>query len=260
VKGLIMAGGSGTRLFPLTKSINKHLLPVFDKPLIYYSLSTLMLAGIRDICIVSSPDDLTIFESLLQDGTEFGISISYLKQNEPRGIAQGLIVAKEFLIGHKVALILGDNLFHGKSLGRELTRFQNISGAQIFAYQVSKPSDYGVVEIDPIGGILSIEEKPSTPKSNFAITGLYFYDERACEFASELKPSKRGELEITDLNKKYLELNELNVTKLSTGTAWLDTGTFENLYNASSYIKIMQERQNFKIGDPLEVALNQGWI
>ena len=255
-----MAGGSGSRLLPLTKSVNKQLLPIFDKPLIYYPLSTLMLAGIRELMLISSPLEIPNFQNLLGTGDQFGISIEYGAQVSPGGIAEGFLIAENFLAGHKVGFILGDNLFHGHGLGRQLSEHNEISGAQIFAYQVANPRSYGVVEVDANGRALNLEEKPQNPRSNLAVTGLYFYDEDAVEIAKTLKPSARGELEITDINRRYLERDRLNVTILSRGTAWLDTGTFEGLHDASSYIKIVQERQNSSVGDPFDVAKNQGWI
>jgi len=255
-----MAGGSGSRLSPLTKSVNKQLLPIYDKPLIYYPLSTLMLAGIREVMIVSSPNEITNFQGLFGSGDQFGISIEYGTQASPGGIAEGFLVAEKFITGHKVGFILGDNLFHGHGLGRQLAAHNQVSGAQIFAYQVADPRSYGVIEVDVDGNVLNIEEKPEHPKSNLAVTGLYFYDEEVIYIAKSLKPSSRGELEITDVNRVYLERDQLNVTVLSRGTAWLDTGTFEGLHDASSYIKIVQERQSASIGNPFDVARNQGWI
>lgn len=255
-----MAGGSGSRLFPLTKVVNKQLLPVFDKPLIYYPLSTLMLSGIREILIISSPGEVQNFAQLFGDGSQFGIQIQYAKQLEPKGIAQGLLVAEKFIGDQKVGFILGDNLFHGHGLGRQLSIHQDVVGAHVFAYQVANPSSYGVIELDLDGRVVGIEEKPHNPKSHLAVTGLYFYDESVVDVAKAIKPSPRGELEITDVNKFYLEKGHLNVSVLSRGTAWLDTGTFEGLHDASSYIKIVQERQNASIGDPREVAIAQGWI
>jgi glucose-1-phosphate thymidylyltransferase len=260
MRGLIMAGGSGSRLAPLTKTVNKQLLPVFDKPLIYYPLSTLMLAGVREFMLISSPNEIDNFQKLFGNGEQFGISIVYGVQAEPKGIAQGFLVAEEFITGHKVGFILGDNLFHGHGLGRQLAEHNNINGAQIFAYSVADSRSYGVVEINESGKVLGIEEKPLNPKSNLAITGLYFYDEEVVSIAKSLKPSARGELEITDVNKAYLERDQLSVSILSRGTAWLDTGTFEGLHDASSYIKIVQERQNASIGNPYDVAKAQGWI
>ena len=255
-----MAGGSGSRLSPLTKSVNKQLLPIYDKPLIYYPLSTLMLAGIREVMVVSSPNEIANFQRLFGSGDQFGISIEYGTQASPGGIAEGFLVAEKFITGHKVGFILGDNLFHGHGLGRQLAAHNQVSGAQIFAYQVADPRSYGVIEVGVNGSVLNIEEKPEHPKSNLAVTGLYFYDEEVMNIAKSLKPSPRGELEITDVNRAYLERNQLNVTVLSRGTAWLDTGTFEGLHDASSYIKIVQERQNASIGNPFDVAKNQGWI
>jgi glucose-1-phosphate thymidylyltransferase len=255
-----MAGGSGSRLSPLTKSVNKQLLPIYDKPLIYYPLSTLMLAGIREVMVVSSPKEIANFQALFGSGDQFGISIEYGTQASPGGIAEGFLVAEKFITEHKVGFILGDNLFHGNGLGRQLAAHNQVSGAQIFAYQVADPRSYGVIEVGVNGNVLNIEEKPEHPKSNLAVTGLYFYDEEVITIAKSLKPSPRGELEITDVNRVYLERDQLNVTVLSRGTAWLDTGTFEGLHDASSYIKIVQERQNASIGNPLDVAKNQGWI
>lgn len=255
-----MAGGSGSRLSPITIAVNKQLLPVFDKPLIFYPLSTLMLAGIKDVMIISSEFEISSFQRLFGDGSQFGISIQYAIQKEPKGIAQGLIIAEDFIKDHKTGFILGDNLFHGHGLGRQLSQHNNVSGAHVFAYQVSDPEKYGVLELDDSEIVVGIEEKPKVPKSNLAVTGLYFYDEQVCDIAKSLVPSARGELEITDVNKHYLQQGNLGVTVLSRGTAWLDTGTFEGLHDASSYIKIVQERQNASIGNPLDVALAQGWI
>ena len=255
-----MAGGSGSRLAPLTRTVNKQLLPIFDKPLIFYPLSTLMLSGIREFMLISSPNEISNFQRLFGNGDEFGISIEYGTQAEPKGIAQGLLVAEKFITGHKVGFILGDNLFHGHGLGRQLAEHNTVSGAQIFAYAVADPRSYGVVEIDESGKVVGIEEKPKDPKSNLAVTGLYFYDEEVVSIAKSLKPSARGELEITDVNKIYFERGQLQVSVLSRGTAWLDTGTFEGLHDASSYIKIVQERQNASIGNPYDVAKTQGWI
>jgi glucose-1-phosphate thymidylyltransferase len=255
-----MAGGSGSRLFPLTKTVNKQLLPIFDKPLIYYPLSTLMLAGIREFMLISSSSEIKNFQSLFGTGEQFGISIEYGVQAQPKGIAEGFLVAEKFITGHKVGFILGDNLFHGHGLGRQLSQHNTVTGAQIFAYAVADPRSYGVVELDSLGKIAGIEEKPKNPKSNLAVTGLYFYDEEVVSIAKSLKPSARDELEITDVNRIYLERNQLKVSVLSRGTAWLDTGTFEGLHDASSYIKIVQERQNASIGNPFDVAVAQGWI
>ena len=255
-----MAGGSGSRLSPVTTAVNKQLLPIFDKPLVYYPLSTLMLAGIKEIMIISSESEIVNFKKLFKDGNQFGISIQYGIQEQPNGIAEGFLVAEKFITGHKVGMILGDNLFHGHGLGRQLSAHNSVSGAHIFAYAVADSRSYGVIDIDSFGKIVGIEEKPQTPKSNLAVTGLYFYDEEVLSIAKSLKPSARGELEITDVNRIYLERNDLKVSVLSRGTAWLDTGTFEGLHDASSYIKIVQERQNASIGNPFDVAVAQGWI
>ena len=255
-----MAGGQGTRLRPLTTATNKHLLPIYDKPLIYYPLTTLLLAGIREIALVTSPSEIRNFQILLGDGARLGIKIHYISQEKSEGIAQGLILAKEFINEEKCCLILGDNLFHGTGLGRQLSGFTEVEGANIFGYKVSNPQDYGVVELDENGKPLAIEEKPEFPKSNLAIPGIYFYDENAVNYAESLTPSKRGELEITDLNRIYLEKKKLEVTQLSQGTAWLDTGTFEGLYDAAAYIRVMEQRQNSRIGDPFEAARVQGWV
>jgi len=259
MRGIIMAGGTGSRLSPLTIAVNKHLLPVFDKPLIYYPLSTLMLAGIRDILLISSSREISSFELLLGSGEQFGVTIEYQVQKRPNGIAEGIILGKDFIEGHKVGFILGDNLFHGAGLGRQLSMHRNLNGAQIFAYPVSDPENYGVIEMDADGSILNIFEKPINPPSNLAVTGLYFYDEQVSDLVKQVTPSARGELEITDLNELYLRLGKLSVTVLSRGTAWLDTGTFSGLHDAASYIKIFQERQNSLIGDPYDVAVSQGW-
>lgn len=255
-----MAGGSGSRLSPITRVVNKQLLPIFDKPLIYYPLSTLMLAGIREFMLISNENEISNFQKLLGSGDQFGISIEYCTQDTPKGIAEGLILAEDFITGHKIGFILGDNLFHGHGLGRQLSQHNNVLGAHIFAYHVRDPENYGVINFDEFKKVIDIEEKPKNPKSNLAVTGLYFYDEKVCEIAKSLKPSPRGELEITDVNRIYLERDELKVSVLSRGTAWLDTGTFEGLHDASSYIKIIQERQNASIGNPFDVAVAQGWI
>lgn len=258
--GVILAGGTGKRLYPLTKNFSKQLLPVYDKPLIYYPLSTLMLAGIREIIIISSPEHIQSFKNLLSNGSDLGINISYIKQLEPKGIANGIQAAESRLKGSKFALILGDNIFYGAGLGRELMKYQNVQGAHIFGYRVSNPSSYGVVEIDENNNIISIEEKPKVPRSNFAITGLYFYDEFAIEYSKNLKPSNRGEFEITDLNKIYFDIGNLHCRILPRGTAWLDTGTFQGLHDASTFVRITEERTGLRIGDPTEAAKVQGWI
>ena len=260
MKGVILAGGKGTRLQPLTEVVSKQLLPVYDKPLIFYPLSTLMLAGIKDILIVTTPEDQSLFKKVLGSGNSLGITISYAIQEEPRGLAQGILIAKDFLAGEAFAFILGDNLFYGQGLGRELQKFQDLEGAQVFGYSVSNPSEYGVATISDNGRVIQLEEKPQNPISNIAITGLYFYDNRAVEFAEGLKPSNRGEIEITDLNKIYLQLGELSCTILPRGTAWLDTGSFKGLHDAATFVRITEERTGLRIGDPFDAAKVQGWI
>ena len=260
MRGLIMAGGSGSRLAPITKVINKQLLPIYDKPIIFYPLTTLILAGIREIAIIVNPQDKGMFLDLLGNGSEFGIDIRFIIQEKPAGIAQGLLLAEEFIADHKVGMILGDNVFHGLGLGRQLQKFTNLTGAQVFTYQVGDPENYGVAVISETGLVLDLIEKPKEPISNLAITGLYFYDETVIEHAKKLIPSHRGELEITDLNKSYLSINQLSLEVLSQGTAWLDTGTFKGLHDAATYIRIMEERQNSRIGDPKLAAIAQGYI
>ena len=255
-----MAGGAGTRLHPLTLATNKHLLPIYNKPLVYYPISTLMLAGIKEILIITNSDQLINFTKLLGSGREFGIDFFYETQGDPNGIAEGLIIGNDFIKNNKVAFILGDNIFHGVGLGRQLNQFSNVNGAHGFCYKVKDPERYGVVEIDNKGRVISLEEKPQAPKSSLALTGLYFYDELVVEFIKTLKPSSRGELEITDLNNSYLRQGKFNVTTLSAGTAWLDTGTFDSMNDASTYIKIIEERQGAMIGDLRSIAINQGWI
>jgi len=260
VHGLVLAGGSGSRLWPLTKGVNKHLLPIYDKPLIHYPIATLMAAGIRDIGLIVNPLDLESYKRLLGTGEQFGVKFEFMVQNEPAGIAQGILLAADFLTDHAFALILGDNIFHGPGLGRQLMVYRQISGAKIFAYRVSDPENYGVVQFDENNLIISIAEKPLNPKSNYAIPGLYFYDSNAIHFASELKPSARGELEITDLNQKYLNNNLLDISILPRGTAWLDTGTVSSLHDASTFVRILEERQGSKVSCLEEVAWNQGWV
>jgi glucose-1-phosphate thymidylyltransferase len=255
-----MAGGRGTRLAPITNGVNKHLLPVFNKPMIYYPLSTLMLAGVREVLIICNSEDKGDFRRLLGDGSQWGLEISLAVQTAPKGIADGFNIAKDFICGHNTALILGDNVFQGVGLGRQLSKYQTLTGAQIFAYRVKDPENYGVVELADDGLVISLEEKPLRPKSDLAITGLYFYDQNVLEYVKDLRPSPRNELEVTDLNRLYLEDSKLAVDLLSRGTTWLDTGTFQALHDASTFVRIIEERQNVKVGDPLEVAKTQGWI
>jgi glucose-1-phosphate thymidylyltransferase len=259
MKGIVLAGGLGTRLSPLTKVASKQLLPVYDKPLIYYPLSTLMLANVRDILIIAAPDQVERFRKLLVEGKEFGLKISYKIQERPAGIAESLILAEEFLEGSKSALILGDNLFHGSGLGRRLETFNNIAGAQIFGYHVQDPSPYGVATINENGKVKTLIEKPKNSDSKIAIPGLYFFDETASNRARELKPSNRGEIEILDLLRSYLDDSLLNLEMLPRGTAWFDSGTFDDLHEAGTYVKLMQERTGERVGDPLEIAKIRGW-
>ena len=260
-KGIILAGGSGTRLYPITRVVSKQLLPVYDKPMVYYPLSTLMQAGIRDVLIITTPHEQASFKDLLGDGSQWGIKISFAVQESPDGLAQALIIGEDFLAGCPSCLILGDNIFHGGGLQEVLSRsMQREAGSTVFGYWVSDPERYGVVEFDADMRVLGLEEKPARPRSNYAVTGLYFYDNRASQFARELQPSPRGELEITDLNRRYLEDGSLHLERLGRGYAWLDTGTHESLQQASSFIETIETRQGLKVACPEEIAFLQGWI
>ena len=260
MKGIILAGGTGSRLHPITWGISKQLVPVYDKPMIYYPLSTLLLAGIREILIITTPHDAEQFQRLLGDGSRFGVDLSYLQQPSPDGLAQAFTLGAEHIGTDKVALVLGDNIFYGPGMGTQLTRHTDVNGATVFGYWVADPTAYGVVEFNDAGKAISLEEKPAQPRSNYAVPGLYFYDNDVIEIARNLKPSARGELEITDVNRTYLKANRLNVEVFPRGTAWLDTGTFTDLNDASNFIRTVENRQGLKVGAPEEIAWRQGFL
>lgn len=260
-KGIILAGGSGTRLYPVTQAVSKQLLPVYDKPMIYYPLATLMLAGIRDILVINTPHEQTLFQRLLGDGSQWGINIRYAIQPSPDGLAQAFLIGREFINNEPSCLVLGDNIFYGVGLTETMKRATSReSGSTVFGYWVKDPERYGVAEFDTNGRVIGLDEKPAKPKSHYAVTGLYFYDKRACDFAAELKPTARGELEITDLNKRYLQEGQLHLERLGRGYAWLDTGTHESLMEAGNYIETIEKRQGLKVCCPEEIAFINGWI